>query len=116
MKKIGAYGAYKTVNDRIKSVADPLQAGENLALDFLHEKSHELSRFAKPIDTPKEDLLGDNIAEPVVSNSEDEVRRRIAQLMETYAGNQPDKFHKNESVDRQGRRVVRPKLKEPRVI
>ena len=71
-----------------------------MALDFLHEKSHELSRFAKPANTLKEDLLGDNITEPVVSNSEEEVRRRIAALMNTYAGNQPDKFHKNESVDR----------------
>ena len=86
-----------------------------MALDLLHEKSHELSRFAEKVETPKDRLLEGNFKEPRL-NDEDVVRRRIASLMRTYASEQPDSFHKNESVNNSGRRVRRPKLREPKVI
>ena len=81
----------------------------------MHEKSHELSRFAEKVETPKDRLLEGNFKEPRL-NDEDVVRRRIASLMRTYAGEQPDSFHTNESVSNSGRRVRRPKLREPKVI
>lgn len=43
----GVEQAFESVVNRIiDTTADPLGKGESLMLDLLHEKSHELSRFA----------------------------------------------------------------------
>jgi hypothetical protein len=58
LKAAGAGYAYNAVKERIvKSSQDPLKIGETLALDLLHEKSHELSRFAERVESPKDLLL-----------------------------------------------------------
>lgn len=116
LAKAKAGSAYRSVRDRInKTTQDPLKTGESLAVDLLHEKSHELSRFAEKVATPKDELLEGNLLNPS-NEDEQDVRSRISALMNKYASNQPDKFHMNESVDKSGRRVRRPKLMEPRTL
>lgn len=89
--------------------------GENLAEDLLHEKALELSRFHEKVKTPKEKMLQGNYTEPT-NDDEQTVRQQIANIMSTHGKNRNDDFHLNESVDRRGRRVRRPKLREPEVI
>lgn len=49
----GVKEAYKSVTKRVKETSqDPLRLGETLILDLLHEKSHELSRFAVKVESP----------------------------------------------------------------
>ena len=111
----GVEQAFETVVNRIiDTSADPLGKGETLMLDLLHEKSHELSRFAVKVATPVEKLLGSNMDEPTQAD-EQQVRRSIERLLQKYGQNKADQYHENESV-KKGRRVVRPKLKEPEVI
>lgn len=115
LKPAGAAQAYKSVKARIeRTTDDPLKTGETLIQDLLHEKAIELSRFANKVETPKDKLLEGNFASPMEAD-EAKVRHQIDLLMNRYGRNQQDVFHTNESV-KLGRRVSRPKLKEPKVI
>lgn len=112
----GAATAHKNVTERYAKITDdPLKTGENLAEDLLHEKALELSRFHEKVKTPKEKMLQGNYTEPTMDH-EQNIRRRIDSIMSFYAENRNDDFHLNESVSKQGRRVKRPKLREPEVI
>jgi hypothetical protein len=115
----GAESAYENVKGRIAQVDDDkVKSGESLTLNLLHEKAHELSRFAtREEQTAKEALLEGNFDEPIESN-ERAIRQRINQLMNKAKGNLPDEFHTNEAVSR-GRKVRRVPvrvLREPQVI
>jgi len=89
-----------------------------LFLNLVHEKSHELSKFAEKVTTPKEELLDGNYAEPTDTN-EIRIRKKIQKLLDEAKGNEPDTMHANESVStatKRGRkvaRVPRAMLREP---
>ena len=55
----GAQSAYENVRTRIEQIDDDqVKTGEGLVLNLLHEKAHELSRFAtRKEPTIKEELL-----------------------------------------------------------
>ena len=103
----GAKAAFENVKGRISQIDDDkVHTGESLSLNLLHEKAHELSRFAtREEETAKESLLNGNYDEPSEKN-EKAIRRRIQSLMSSAKGNMPDEFHTNEAVSR-GRKVKR---------
>lgn len=84
MEPAGAESAYKSVVERVKTTSqDSLKMGESLIVDILHEKSHDLSRFAKKQSSAVEQLLEGNLTEP--SASEKSSRRTIDKLMSNLA-------------------------------
>lgn len=55
MGPAGVESAYQNVQERIKETDDDkIKTGDGLFLNLIHEKSHELSKFAEKVTTPKE--------------------------------------------------------------
>lgn len=78
LQPAGTEHAYNLVTERVRSTStDPLKIGETLLEDLLHEKALELSKFAEKERGVKEELLGENFADPVSVETERVARNNI---------------------------------------